>query len=90
MEPVFNEEEQNEIIDIIQAYIPKQTTSIENKISKYDKDIAKVMSLLSASVVSPNGEQSTRIDYMISEEDYRLELQTYAMSLIRNDLKNKI
>lgn len=65
--------------------IPKLSKKEEN----YFRDISKIIGILGAcnSVMTPSG---VMMDYLIKEEDYRLELQGYIMSLVRNNLKNTI
>lgn len=78
-------EEPQGLIPELEAILPK----LPKKDLKYANDLSKVISLLNAGtmVISPSG---SKLDYLITDEDYRLELQGYAMSLLRNHLKSTI
>ncbi len=77
-------------------YIPfeiKFSRSEERQIRKdatYTKDISKVMGLLTACAVIPNGAGGAEMQYTISDPVHRIELENYVMNLTRKNLDSVI
>jgi len=57
---------------------------------KYFRDISKVMNLLQACVVTPDGEGKASVTYLIQDESNRTELENYVMNLTRKNLNGVI
>lgn len=89
MEPIFNEEQENYIMDVVESF-STPSSKITKTDAKYNEDVKKVISLLSACVVTPDGEGKATVNYLISDIDNRIELENYAMNLTRKNLNKKI
>lgn len=59
---------------------------ISKKEIKYHANIAKLVSLLNAGTTQIDASGVVKVHYIIVDEDYRLELQTYIMDLVRKNL----
>ena len=87
--------EEEQYIEIEQNYAEQLNSGMSfPKIPKreiiYHANVAKIISLLNASKASTDSSGVTRIQHIIDEEDYRLELQTYIMNLVRKNLKKDL
>lgn len=89
-----NEEEYRAIIDEaiqnIEPYDYPKPAQQSKKDQAYNLNIAKVMGLLSACVVTPNGEGSSEVRFLIEDKNNRVELENYAMNLTRTNFQSLI
>ena len=79
-----------EIQELPQEEFFEYPTILPVKEEKYDRNMNKVMSLLQACIMTPSSDGGMNIKYLIEDTSHRLELQNYAMNLIRKSLKPTI